>query len=336
MIKTRTLIAIAAIATCGGCGSDLAPSRSVSPSMKRTWDSAEAKVRPSKSAYAELDQSLDMQGGAAGPPGSAGALGGKAGEGMPDVTLVSRASLKIIYNANIEVIVKDLKAAKGLLKSAIGKSGGFIASDEVREQTGETRSGHWRIRVPTEQFETLREAILEIGEPVQNKADSEDVTDQYFDLEGRIKNKKTEQEAIRRYLEDKKITAKLEEIVAVERELSRISGELEQLEGTMRRLQDRTSLATIDVTFREIRDYVPPQTPTFSNRISRAFGNSLADLKVAGENVAVGVAAAAPWLLVALILVAPIALIIRRVWKMILRAQASAAAIPLADSPRAM
>ncbi len=259
---------------------------------------------------------------------AAGEIAGAMGA-APQLTLVSRANLKIIYNAHIEVIVKDLKAATGQLKSAIKSSGGFIASDDLREQSGETRSGHWRIRVPTERFETLREAILEIGEPVQNKADSEDVTDQYFDLEGRIKNKKTEQEAIRRYLEDKKITAKLEEIVSVERELSRISGELEQLEGTMRRLQDRTSLATIEVDFREIRDYVPPQTPTFSNRISSAFGNSLADLKVAGENFAIGFAAAAPWLLVALIFALPALWIIRRVWRMILRAQAAAAAIPL-------
>jgi hypothetical protein len=256
-----------------------------------------------------------------------GAMGGAP------VRLVSRANLKIIYNAHIEVIVKDLSAARDRLKTAIQETGAFIASDDLREQSGQSRSGHWRIRVPTENFETLREAILEIGEPVQNKADSEDVTDQYFDLEGRIKNKKTEQEAIRRYLEDKKITAKLEEIVAVERELSRISGELEQLEGTMRRLQDRTALATIEVDFREIRDYVPPQTPTFGNRMTSAFSNSLADLKIAGENLAVGLAAVLPWLLVILIVLAPIVWIVRRIWRAILRTEA-AAAVPLADTPR--
>jgi hypothetical protein len=262
------------------------------------------------------------------------AAGEHAGGSKTAITLVSRANLKIIYNAQMELIVKDLTKASDGLKTAVTAADGFIASDELREHSGQTRTGHWRIRVPTERFEMLRAAILALGEPTQNKADSEDVTDQYFDLEGRIKNKKTEQEAIRRYLDDKKITAKLEEIVSVERELSRISGELEQLEGTMRRMQDRTALATIDVTFREIRDYVPPQTPTFGNRVSSAFGNSLADLKVAGENLAVGVAAAAPWLLLGLILLAPALWILRRVWKWILRAHPSAAAIPLADTPR--
>lgn len=315
MRSLRICWLLAAIAFCFGCGqnhanykSEVAFNRGAATALSKS-----ASPMDAKSAYSEE---------------------GQAGKGVPQVTLVSRANLKIIYNAHLEVIVKDLKAATGKLKAAIGKSEGFIASDDLREQTGAMRSGHWRIRVPTENFETLRDAILEIGEPVQNKADSEDVTDQYFDLEGRIKNKKTEQEAIRRYLEDKKITAKLEEIVAVERELSRISGELEQLEGTMRRLQDRTSLATIEVDFREIRDYVPPQTPTFANRMNSAFTNSLADMRIATENFAVGVASAAPWLVLTLVLLIPVALIARRVLRSIIRLQRAAVATPLADSPR--
>lgn len=305
-----TLIAIALLA---GCGSQYQPEVAYSRAP-----ASELK----KSAFGDIasDIPAESQNGAF--------------AGAPPVKLVSRANLKIIYSARIEVIVKDLKAATGKLKSAIQTSGGFIASDDIHEQTGATRSGHWRIRVPTDQFEPLRDAILEIGEPVQNKADSEDVTDQYFDLEGRIKNKKTEQEAIRRYLEDKKITAKLEEIVSVERELSRISGELEQLEGTMRRLQDRTSLATIEVNFREIRDYVPPQTPTFANRISAAFGNSLADLKIAGENFLIGAAAAAPWLLLLLVLSLPVLWMARRLWRIALKALPTTTNISQAEIPR--
>lgn len=314
MSKQAGLFVLAAMAFALGCGAEVKFERA-----------------PARELYSVAPNSTSPSSmGIAGPPGAydakrlagEGAMGGKAGE-LEVTQVATRTNLKIIYSARIDVIVKDLKAATKQLKAAIDKSDGFIASDDVREQTGETRSGHWRIRVPTEQFEPLREAILEMGEPTQNKADSEDVTDQYFDLEGRIKNKKTEQEAIRRYLEDKKITAKLEEIVAVERELSRISGELEHLEGTMRRLQDRTSLATIDVDFREIRDYVPPQAPTFNNRISAAFANSISDLRIAAENFAVGVASAAPWLLVGLVLLIPVALIARRLLRMIIKALAA-------------
>lgn len=322
MFSKRNFLMLAAMAGVIGCAD---------ASFERMEAKALYSVAPNKA----------MDG--AGPPSEVGTLGHSAksaydaSAGELKVTQVAaRANLKIIYNAHLEVIVKDLSAASKELKNAIAKSQGFIASDDLREQSGETRTGHWRIRVPTENFESLRESILSIGEPVKNKADSEDVTDQYFDLEGRIKNKKTEQEAIRRYLEDKKITAKLEEIVSVERELSRISGELEQLEGVMRRLQDRTALATIEVDFREIRDYVPPQAPTFNNRISAAFSNSLADMRIAAENFAVSVASAAPWLMIGIILLIPVALVARRIWRTIQRAQVAPMVDVRPDTSRAI
>jgi hypothetical protein len=309
MCQYRRFFVLAAIACVLGCGADANFSRGIASPLVMSKSTGDA------SGFAESK------------PAEA-----KAGEVLVS-QVAARTNLKIIYNAHLEVIVKDLTAATGQLKKAIATSQGFIASDDLQEQTGQSRHGRWRIRVPTENFESLREAILAIGEPLQNRADSEDVTDQYFDLEGRIKNKKTEQEAIRRYLEDKKITAKLEEIVAVERELSRISGELEQLEGTMRRLQDRTLLATIEVNFREIRDYVPPQSPTFANRMNSAFSNSLTDMRIAGENFAVGLASAAPWLIVVMILLLPVLLILRKISKSLYRAHRESRPL-MPDSPQ--
>jgi len=87
-------------------------------------------------------------------------------------------------------------------------------------------------------------------------ADSQDVTEQYYDLQSRIRNKQTEEARLVRHLEQS--TGKLDEILAVEREVSRVREELERMEGKMRVLQDLTALATVTLHADEIKDLLAP------------------------------------------------------------------------------
>ena len=90
-------------------------------------------------------------------------------------------------------------------------------------------------------------------------------------------------------------TGKLSDVLEIERELARIREEVERMEGRLRYLKDRTSLATITITCREEKEYTPPEAPTLLSRISLSWFDSLRSLRRSGENLLIGVIAAAPW-----------------------------------------
>ena len=99
----------------------------------------------------------------------------------------------------------------------------------------------------------------------------------------------------------RRATGKLSEVLQVEKELSRVRGEIEQLQGRIRVLSDLSSLTTVTITMREIKDYVAPAPPTFATEIARQFSGSIAVMKGAGKGLVLLGAALLPWLPLALL-----------------------------------
>jgi hypothetical protein len=98
----------------------------------------------------------------------------------------------------------------------------------------------------------------------------------------------------------------------VERELSRVRGEIEQMQGRIRFLANVTSLSTVTIQATELKDYTPPVSPTFGTEIVRTFRFSVARLTEFGKAVVLALVAVAPWLPVALVVALPIGLYVRR------------------------
>jgi hypothetical protein len=74
---------------------------------------------------------------------------------------------------------------------------------------------------------------------------AEDVTDQYVDLELRLRNA----QAVRARLEKLLETASVRDAVEIHKELARVTEEIERLEGKLKLLRDRIAFSTITVSF---------------------------------------------------------------------------------------
>lgn len=184
-------------------------------------------------------------------------------------------SRKIIYDGEVDLIVKDVDPIAKQVVTFIQDARGYIAEQSTTGSPGSPRSMRWKLRVPVEQFESLVQKVVALGELEQNKRTSQDVTEQFYDIEARIKNKKAEEKSLTKILDER--TGKLDDVLKIETELSRVRGEIEQLEGKIRVLENLSSLATLTLSVREREKFEPPPPAVagFPTQVARTWENSL-------------------------------------------------------------
>ena len=228
--------------------------------------------------------------------GSASPATSSAGEQGDKSKAPARAAVprKIIYDARVDLVVDSLSTAEQAVVDLIKEHNGFLAESDQATVTSTQRRATWRVRVPVDHFNAFLAAVCLLGEVKQNHLGSQDVTEEYFDVNARIHNKQEEEKRLLKHLSDS--TGKLEDILAVERELSRVRGEVEQMQGRLRFLANRTELSTITIEATEWKDYKPPIAPTFPTQLGRTFFNSVDNLFAFGKAIAMFAVALLPWL----------------------------------------
>jgi hypothetical protein len=258
---------------------------------------------------AKYSQYAAMDAGEAAPMAKAPAPGQPAAAQAADAKPMPR---KIIYNAKATLVVETFDGVEKKLEQAIeAHKGTYVAKSDVTGSPGSRRSGTWTIRIPSEQLDAFMNEVAEIGELQQRTLESDDITDRFYDLENRIKNLKVREEGLRKLLLEKS-SSKLEDLLAVDRELSRVREEIEVSQGQLKRWSQLTEFATLVLSVRERKDYVPPTSPSFGKNISRTFGGSLDALTNFLQGIVLVLVALVPWIPVMALIVVPIWYVIRR------------------------
>lgn len=206
-----------------------------------------------------------------------------------------RLERRIIYRATLELVVENLADVAPRVHDLARRHDGFIAQSSIDTASGRPRSGSWTIRVPVARYAEFLDAAGSLGELQRKTEDSREVTAEYYDLETRIRNKRVEEERLLKHLTDS--TGKLEDILAVEKELSRVRTEVEQLQGRLRVLQDLTALSTVTISVREVLGFVPDEIATFGTQIRRTWQKSIDGLTAAAKVAVLTAVACAPWLI---------------------------------------
>jgi hypothetical protein len=210
----------------------------------------------------------------------------QAAEGEP-------TARRVVHTANLELLVDDFEPARQQLLRLVDDNKGFVAASETGGSPGVPRSGRWTLRIPVAKYPEFMDAAGHLGEARHVRTDAQDVTEQFVDLDARLKNKRVEEDRLQEHL--KTSTGKLDEILTVERELARVRGEIEQSQGRLQKLTGLADLATVTVTLRERKGYTAPETPAFRTAIGRTFGDSLDVLTRAGKALVLVAVAVAPW-----------------------------------------
>ncbi|MEQ6376570.1 DUF4349 domain-containing protein [Bacillaceae bacterium S4-13-56] len=253
--------------------------------------------------------------------GSKGMDGGEAeqaekenGSANTDSNLSAQDSnRKIIYEANVRIEVNDFAKAENDIQSEIDKVGGYMVESQIYGGGEDSlKEGRIKARIPVEKFDEFL-AIVENGgwKLIEKHVDSDDVTEEYVDLESRLKSKKIVEERLLSFMQK---AEKTEDLLKISNDLAKVQEEIEQITGRMKYLQNRSDLATITINIQENRVNIPSVKNEELNtweKTQQQFMNSINGLLAFGSGLIVFFIGNLP----VIILIAAAALIGYRIYK---------------------
>ncbi|HET6890461.1 MAG TPA: DUF4349 domain-containing protein [Pyrinomonadaceae bacterium] len=160
---------------------------------------------------------------------------------------------KIIRNAELYLEIRDPAEGQRKITSIAESLGGFVVTSESKQSdtqdpTKKELEVNLVVRIPALQYNSALEQIRAVGNRViQEKTSGQDVTEDFIDLEARIKTQKALE---LQFLEIMKQANKVGDALEIQRQIAEVRTEIEKLEGRKRFLENRASLSTITVSLR--------------------------------------------------------------------------------------
>ena len=249
------LLALAALAGCGGGAMSNAERASSAPAPSKQESAAGGAKTDADARGVMQNVSLQQADTSQAPP-------------VP----VER---KIIRDAALTLEVEEPSKALPRLASVAESRGGFVVNTESRQQTGEDGGRAYetitiQMRVPAAQFDAALGEIRGMGRVTSEKISGKDVTEEYIDLEARLRTQRALEAQL---LEIMKQAHSVADAMSVQREIANVRTEIERVEGRRRFLENQASLSTINVTLTPPAPLV--STTGFFRSVAAAFGQGL-------------------------------------------------------------
>jgi DNA-binding HxlR family transcriptional regulator len=202
----------------------------------------------------------------------------------------------IARTASLAIIVKDFGPVESAVKRIMDRYKGYIGQLSTTAQPDAARTLNATLRIPSPQLEAALAELKQLGRVEQESQSGEEVTKEYTDLAARLKNSRATEQRLLDVL--RKNTGKVKDVLEVENEISRVRGEIEQMDADQRTLKTRVDFATMQLSLTE--DYkaslhmTPPSTMT---RLHNAVVEGYRDVVERGIGLAVWLLEAGPTLL---------------------------------------
>ncbi len=171
------------------------------------------------------------------PPPSEQEEAYKAG-GLPSVA----EERMIVRTGDMSLVVKDITTARDEIVQLAVRFDGYVVSSRIWGEEQDMR-GSISIRVPDDRFEPALAELRNLAVRVTSESTtSQDVTEEYVDLESRLKNAEATESQYLALLEK---ATDVEDILNIYESLSRVRSEIEQIKGRMQYLERTSSMSLI-------------------------------------------------------------------------------------------
>jgi len=169
----------------------------------------------------------------------------KTDEKIPDV----KDQRMIIKTGSLSVEVDKYDEAENKVSEVVKKYSGYIANSNSSQNSSGNKSGTLTVKVPADKFDALVSDIGKIGKVMNQSIQANDITEEYVDLEARVKTQKELEQRLIKLLDDK--AARLSDVIEVEEKLASVRQKIESFEGRMKLLKSQSDLSTLTISIYE-------------------------------------------------------------------------------------
>ena len=167
------------------------------------------------------------------------------------------ADAMLIRTGSASIEVRSLDPAIDQVRALASRVGGFVANTSIQAGRDRLRSASIELRIPNDRFDAAVSGLNGLGKLETVQVSTEDVGEQYTDIAARVANAHRLEDRIIDVLARR--PGKLQDILAVERELARVREEIERYEGRLRYLTSRAATSRLTLS---VHEPVPVLEPT--------------------------------------------------------------------------
>jgi anti-sigma factor RsiW len=241
--------------------------------------------------------------------GADAVIGGAAPEPAPpaagdELKAPENVGPMIVQTASLTILATNYDEASAAIEKLAAGHGGYVEKLDAKAQTGNARELTASLRIPTKQLDGFLADVRKLGHVEEETRSNEEVSDQYVDLQARLKSARATEQRLIELLGTR--TGKLQDVLEAERELARIRAEIESMQGQSALLVHRVNYATVQVDLNEeYRQVLGSGTTSTGTKIRNALVEGFSNLEDGAVALLVFVFAVGPslvfWLAILLV-----------------------------------
>jgi hypothetical protein len=161
----------------------------------------------------------------------------------------------VIRTAQLTVEVQDMEQALAQARAIASRNGGFVSASTTRVEKVNDQDrtvADLTLQVRSQSADAAVSALRALGKVTTESSGSQDVTEEYVDLDSNLRNLQASEAAILKLMDR---ATQIQDVLSLQRELTNVRGQIERIQGRKTYLERRTDMATITLSLR-----LPPVT----------------------------------------------------------------------------
>ena len=151
----------------------------------------------------------------------------------------------VIRTASLSIVVRNVEDSVTQIRQLTEASQGFTAAAQTAYK-GDHMTANVTVQVPAQQFDGVVSQVRKLAIKVQSEnSSSQDVTEEFTDVQAQIRNLQATEQGLLKLMDR---ATSVSDIIALQRELTNVRGQIERLQGRMNYLQRRTDMSTIVIS----------------------------------------------------------------------------------------
>ena len=205
---------------------------------------------------------------------------------------------KIVQNAQLSLQVKDVPATAEKIINLNKSNGGYAVNSHINRNEDRI-SADLSLKVPQQKLNSIIASVSEYGQVTDKVISSEDVTEEYYDSEARLKVLKAKEERLLNLMNK---ANNITDIISIENELGKTRSEIEVLTGRLKYLSNATDYSLVNINIEQAVAGAVKAPQGTLGKAAQGLINSLNQLINFASNIVVLLFVLLPWVIVLVLL----------------------------------